>query len=142
MYTIGPIDYGPPPRNTGVWLPPFAHRRRYIFFYFFFAFFVQIQRRGNVVLLGDSLGDLNMAKGVGSGETLTVGFLNDKVRHTPLAQGLHATRAVLSVHCRDPSSTTLVTLPALTAWENSRKFPGSFSEFARNEDVMRSRCAL
>ncbi|CAM9219930.1 unnamed protein product [Laminaria digitata] len=39
----------------------------------------EMQRRGNVVLLGDSLGDLNMAKGAGSGEVLTVGFLNDKV---------------------------------------------------------------
>ena len=42
---------------------------------------VQIRRRGNVILLGDSLGDLNMAKGAGSGEVLTVGFLNDKVGH-------------------------------------------------------------
>eukprot|EP00904_Undaria_pinnatifida_P008861 jgi/Undpi1/5104/HiC_scaffold_19.g08456.m1 len=39
----------------------------------------QMQRRGNVILLGDSLGDLNMAKGAGSGEVITVGFLNDKV---------------------------------------------------------------
>ncbi|CAM9411549.1 unnamed protein product [Laminaria digitata] len=39
----------------------------------------EMRRRGNVVLLGDSLGDLNMANGVGSGEVLTVGFLNDKV---------------------------------------------------------------
>ncbi|CAM9138826.1 unnamed protein product [Scytosiphon promiscuus] len=35
--------------------------------------------RRNVVLLGDSLGDLNMAKGVSADEILTVGFLNDKV---------------------------------------------------------------
>lgn len=40
-----------------------------------------MQRRGNVILLGDSLGDLNMAKGAGSGEVITVGFLNDKVGH-------------------------------------------------------------
>ncbi|CAN0003324.1 unnamed protein product [Hapterophycus canaliculatus] len=38
-----------------------------------------MSRRRNVLLLGDSLGDLNMAKGVDADETLTVGFLNDKV---------------------------------------------------------------
>lgn len=38
----------------------------------------QMVRRAHVLLLGDSLGDLNMAKGLKAEQVLTVGFLNDK----------------------------------------------------------------
>lgn len=38
----------------------------------------QMRRRDLVLLLGDSLGDLNMAKGLKAEQVLTVGFLNDK----------------------------------------------------------------
>eukprot|EP00752_Nemacystus_decipiens_P010952 g9733.t1 len=39
----------------------------------------EMRSRDLVLLLGDSLGDLNMAKGVVAEQVLTVGFLNDKV---------------------------------------------------------------
>lgn len=38
----------------------------------------QMRNRDRVLLLGDSLGDLNMAKGLDAEQVLTVGFLNDK----------------------------------------------------------------
>nr|XP_006114372.2 7-methylguanosine phosphate-specific 5'-nucleotidase-like [Pelodiscus sinensis] len=42
--------------------------------------FRQLSRRPNILLLGDSLGDLSMADGVADVENiLTVGFLNDRV---------------------------------------------------------------
>lgn len=41
----------------------------------------ELQGRPNVLLLGDSLGDLTMADGVSEPENiLTIGFLNDQVR--------------------------------------------------------------
>lgn len=41
----------------------------------------ELQGRPNVLLLGDSLGDLTMADGVSEPQNiLTVGFLNDQVR--------------------------------------------------------------
>lgn len=41
----------------------------------------ELQGRPNVLLLGDSLGDLTMADGVSEHQNiLTIGFLNDKVR--------------------------------------------------------------
>eukprot|EP00903_Cladosiphon_okamuranus_P010506 g9937.t1 len=39
----------------------------------------EMRSRDLVLLLGDSLGDLNMAKGLDAEQVLTVGFLNDKV---------------------------------------------------------------
>lgn len=39
-----------------------------------------MRSKSHVLLLGDSLGDLNMAKGVEAEELLTIGFLNDNVR--------------------------------------------------------------
>ena len=43
----------------------------------------ELQGRPNVLLLGDSLGDLTMADGVSEHQNvLTIGFLNDQVRLT------------------------------------------------------------
>lgn len=43
-------------------------------------YFKEISGRTNVILLGDSLGDIKMAHGVPSPNTiLKIGFLNDKV---------------------------------------------------------------
>lgn len=45
------------------------------------AYFQDLSHRHNVILLGDSLGDLQMSKGVEPPCTvLTIGFLNDKVK--------------------------------------------------------------
>lgn len=44
------------------------------------TYFQDLSHRHNVILLGDSLGDLQMSKGVEPLNTiLTIGFLNDKV---------------------------------------------------------------
>ena len=43
-------------------------------------YFENLQHRENILLLGDSLGDLQMAEGaVESANILKIGFLNDKV---------------------------------------------------------------
>ncbi len=43
-------------------------------------YFKQLKDNGNIILLGDSLGDLTMADGVPNVENiLKIGFLNDKV---------------------------------------------------------------
>lgn len=43
-------------------------------------YFKQLKENCNIVLMGDSLGDLSMADGVSSVENmLKIGFLNDKV---------------------------------------------------------------
>ena len=42
-------------------------------------FQASIVNRRNVILLGDSLGDLQMSRGVDVNNILTIGFLNDKV---------------------------------------------------------------
>ena len=47
-------------------------------------YFKQVKDNCNIVLLGDSLGDLNMADGVPNVENiLKIGFLNDKVPPQP-----------------------------------------------------------
>lgn len=44
-------------------------------------YFKQIKEYSNIILLGDSLGDLSMADGVTTAENiLKIGFLNDKVQ--------------------------------------------------------------
>lgn len=44
-------------------------------------YFKQIKEYSNIILLGDSLGDLSMADGVTNAENiLKIGFLNDKVQ--------------------------------------------------------------
>lgn len=49
----------------------------------------ELQGRPNVLLLGDSLGDLTMADGVSEPEyILTIGFLNDQVRLVQCGPGI------------------------------------------------------
>lgn len=44
-------------------------------------YFKQLKENCNILLMGDSMGDLSMADGVPNVETiLKIGFLNDKVR--------------------------------------------------------------
>ncbi|XP_062331009.1 7-methylguanosine phosphate-specific 5'-nucleotidase-like [Osmerus eperlanus] len=43
------------------------------------AHFLELRDRPNVLLLGDSLGDLTMADGVATQHIVTIGFLNDQV---------------------------------------------------------------
>lgn len=46
------------------------------------TYFQDLSHRHNVILMGDSLGDLQMSKGVEPPSTvLTIGFLNDKVNY-------------------------------------------------------------
>ena len=42
-------------------------------------YFKKLDGRDNVILLGDSLGDLKMAEGANATNLLKIGFLNDKV---------------------------------------------------------------
>ena len=42
-------------------------------------YFKKLEGRDNVMLLGDSLGDLKMADGANASNLLKIGFLNDKV---------------------------------------------------------------
>ena len=43
-------------------------------------YFTQIKDRENIILMGDSLGDLKMAHGANHKNIIRIGFLNDKVR--------------------------------------------------------------
>ncbi len=49
-------------------------------------YFEKLKHRDNVLLLGDSLGDLTMADGAKAKNILKVGYLNDKVRKMQIAQ--------------------------------------------------------
>jgi 5'-nucleotidase len=39
----------------------------------------EITKKSNVILLGDSLGDLGMTEGMNHDEVIRIGFLNDKI---------------------------------------------------------------
>lgn len=43
-------------------------------------YYQQIQKRGNVILMGDSLGDLQMSQGVHHDLCLNIGFLNHDIK--------------------------------------------------------------
>lgn len=48
------------------------------------GYFTDHSHRKNIIVLGDSLGDLHMSKGLTSTNTiLTIGFLNEKVLYLP-----------------------------------------------------------
>lgn len=58
--------------------------------------FKELQSRCNVLLLGDSLGDLNMADGVlGLKNILKIGYLNDKVIKNGTVNGKKKIRKTL-----------------------------------------------
>ncbi|CAG8434931.1 8601_t:CDS:2 [Scutellospora calospora] len=44
-------------------------------------YYATIKNRGNVILLGDSVGDIHMADGIQHETCLTIGFLNHEVEH-------------------------------------------------------------
>ena len=46
-------------------------------------YFGNICNRSNILLMGDSLGDLRMAEGANCEKILKIGFLNDKVNQHP-----------------------------------------------------------
>ena len=49
------------------------------------AYFEQLKTRSNIILMGDSLGDLHMADGVQENSAqLKIGYLNEKVRFQTL----------------------------------------------------------
>lgn len=61
--------------------------------------FQELKSRHNVLLLGDSLGDLTMADGVHSMENiLKIGFLNDKVPATPPPPPSPVSNSICSHH--------------------------------------------
>jgi 5'-nucleotidase len=50
-------------------------------------FAADVASRHNVILLGDSLGDIGMSNGVQCDEIVRVGFLNDNIEVYPLMRG-------------------------------------------------------
>lgn len=64
-------------------------------------YFKQLKEYHNIILLGDSLGDLTMADGVPNVENmLKIGFLNDKVGPVlPVLQPFGARKAVMGQQC-------------------------------------------
>ena len=43
------------------------------------CFFPKVEKRKNIILIGDSLGDVNMAMGFAYNNIIRIGFLNDQV---------------------------------------------------------------
>ena len=63
-------------------------------------YFQQLQGKTNILLLGDSMGDLTMADGVpGVENILKIGFLNDKVGMGPWSSWLAPSFLLWDTRC-------------------------------------------